>query len=65
MKNILFHSVFTSLEYVVMYFHEINMFKLNEKYKATFHLFTCLCGVFMLSQQCLVGPDLFGAMHLK
>ena len=27
----------------------------NEKYKATFHLFICLCGVFMVSQQCLVG----------
>ena len=29
---------------------------INEKYKATFHLFICLCGVFMVSQQCLVGP---------
>ena len=28
----------------------------NEKYKVTFHLFICVCGVFMLSQQCLVGP---------
>ena len=26
----------------------------NEKYKVTFHLFICLCGVFMVSQQCLV-----------
>ena len=26
------------------------------KYKVTFHLFICLCGVFMVSQQCLVGP---------
>ena len=36
----------------------------NEKYKATFHLFPCLGGVFMVSQQCLVGP-FFEAMHLK
>ena len=28
----------------------------NEKYKAAFHLFICLCGVFMVSKQCLVGP---------
>ena len=27
----------------------------NEKYKATFHLFICLCSVFMVFQQCLVG----------
>ena len=26
----------------------------NENYKVTFHLFICLCGVFMVSQQCLV-----------
>ena len=26
----------------------------NEKYKVTFHLFICLCGVLMVSQQCLV-----------
>ena len=30
--------------------------KKNEKYKVTFHLFICLCGIFMVSQQCLVGP---------
>ena len=30
----------------------------NEKYKVTFHLFICLCVVFMVSQQCLVGPFL-------
>ena len=30
----------------------------NEKYKVTFRLFICLCGVFMVSQQCLVGPFL-------
>ena len=30
----------------------------NEKYKVTFHLFICLCGVFIMSQQCLVGPFL-------
>ena len=35
----------------------INMNK-NEKYKVTFHLLICLCGVFMVSQQCLVGPFL-------
>ena len=35
----------------------------NEKYKATFHLFICLCGVFMVSQQCLVGP--FGSYALE
>ena len=29
---------------------------IKEKYKVTFHLFICLCGVFMASQQCLVGP---------
>ena len=28
----------------------------NEKYKVMFHLFICLCGVCMVSQQCLVGP---------
>ena len=27
----------------------------NEKYKVTFHLFICLCDVFMVYQQCLVG----------
>ena len=27
----------------------------NEKNKVTFHLFICLCGVFMVPQQCLVG----------
>ena len=26
----------------------------NEKYKVTFHLFIYLCGVFMVSRQCLV-----------
>ena len=30
----------------------------NEKYKVTFPLFICLCGVFMVSEQCLVGPFL-------
>ena len=30
----------------------------NEKYKVMFHLFICSCGVFMMSQQCLVGPFL-------
>ena len=30
----------------------------KEKYKVTFHLFICLCGVFMVFQQCLVGPFL-------
>ena len=43
----------------------------NEKYEVRFHSFICLCGVFMVSQQCsvmvsqqcLVG--LFEAMHLK
>ena len=30
--------------------------KKNEKYKVTFHSFICLCGAFMVSQQCLVGP---------
>ena len=30
----------------------------NEKYKVTFHLLICLCGVFMVPQQCLVGPFL-------
>ena len=29
---------------------------INKKYKVTFHLFMWLCGVFMVSQQCLVGP---------
>ena len=29
--------------------------KTKEKYKVTFHLFICLSGVFMVSQQCLVG----------
>ena len=27
-----------------------------KKYKVTNHLFICLCDVFMVSQQCLVGP---------
>ena len=35
----------------------INMNK-NEKYKVTFHLLIYLCDVFMVSQQCLVGPFL-------
>ena len=26
----------------------------NEKYKVTFRSFICMCGVFMVSQQCLV-----------
>ena len=26
----------------------------NEKYKATFRSFICMCGVFKVSQQCLV-----------
>ena len=26
----------------------------NEKYKVTFCSFICMCGVFMVSQQCLV-----------
>ena len=34
------------------------MINKNEKYKVTFHLFICLCGVFMVSQQCLTGPFL-------
>ena len=28
----------------------------KKKYKVTFYSFICLCGVFMVSQQCLVGP---------
>ena len=32
--------------------------KKNEKYEVTLRLFICLCGVFMVSQQCLVGPFL-------
>ena len=32
----------------------IKMMK-NEKYEVTFHLFICLCGVFIVSPQCLVG----------
>ena len=35
----------------------------NEKYKVIFHSFIYMCGVFIVSQQCLV--DLFEAMHLK
>ena len=32
--------------------------KKTEKYKVMLRLFICLCGVFMVSQQCLVGPFL-------
>ena len=32
--------------------------KKMKKNKVTFRLFICLCGVFMVSQQCLVGPFL-------
>ena len=28
--------------------------KKNEKYEVTFRSFICMCGVFMVSQQCLV-----------
>ena len=38
---------------------------INKKYKVTFHLFICMCGVFMVSQQCLVGPSLSYALEMK
>ena len=30
---------------------------INKKYKVTFHLFICLCGVFMVSQQCFEAKN--------
>ena len=37
----------------------------NEKFKVTFHLFICLCGVFMVSQQCIVEPFLSYAREMR
>ena len=44
---------------------EIIIINKNEKCKVTFHLFICLCGAFMVSQQCLVGPFWSYALGMK
>ena len=40
------------IEMIIIIMMIIKKYINNEKYKATFHLFICLCGVFMVSQQC-------------
>ena len=52
------YNIKLSVDKIIIIIKEIIIIinKKNEKYKVTFHLFICLSGVFMVSQQCLVGP---------
>ena len=48
------YNIKFSVDKIIIIIEIIIIINKNEKYKVTFHLFICLCGVFMVSQQCLV-----------
>ena len=51
-----YYNIKLSVDQIIIIEIVIITIKMNEKYKVPFHSFIGLCGVFMVSQQCLLGP---------